>query len=262
MVLALTAALIAIAFFVLTKRKKEKKSRSFGLQYIRQLQRFSWVKKLDAYLKGNGKPLGMSGDLLIAFHILFLAIGSIQLMNRQFSTLRLTVMFILLLDALVILQAGKHKKQLAIELCNIQDIVYYQSKINTPQDVILAYAVQHCNEPLKTPLNELLNKYKYMGGEKDLPRIYEEFRSTSNLMELQSFGFTLEQKEISGFSEQNHKAQAVMLKRAKRLRRKVGRQSKRFKLIIASVLLFICYVGFIIIPIGKELMNKLNLIFN
>lgn len=231
------------------------------IEYFDKLKKLSLVAKVDEYLKNGGYPMGMTGENLVILHFVIIGVIILQLIGGQIRNISISVVLILIIDALIILYSEKYKKEIVVQLCDIQDIVYFQSKIKTPQDVVLAYAVRQCQEPLKTPLNTLLSRYNYMGGLKDKTEIFEEFRKTSSVMELQSFSFILEQKERNGFSEDNHKAQATMLKRAKRLRRKMVRSVKRLKLVIASVMLFACYAGFIAIPVIKELMNKLNILW-
>lgn len=136
-----------------------------------------------------------------------------------------------------------------ITLCDIQDIVYMQTKIGTPTDVILANAARLASDPLKIPLEKVASSYKIT---RDLDKSLDILLNTSNIMELQAFVFILKQKETTGFSDQNHKAQSIMLKRNKRLRKRLERELRRNKLLVAGVLLFACYISMIVVPIIKE----------
>lgn len=251
--------LFSVTMYVFTRKQKSRKKVIFtGGKYLERIRNLSITTKVSEYLKGGGNPI--SAELLVIIHIIAILIILFQLLGGQGKNISLTAILILFIDALIMRSVRKYKSKIISELCNIQDIFYFQSKINTPQDVILAYAVRQCKEPLKTPLENLLARYKYMGGKKDIKDIFDEFRKTSDVMELQSFSFILEQRERNGFSEQNHEAQSMMLKRSKRLQKRELRHTKRLKLIIASVMLFVCYTGFISIPILKQLYSKLTYI--
>lgn len=258
---AIFLATFAFIMYLLTRKQKEQKSKIklVKAKYLEKLGKLSITSRINEYLNKGGSPNGVTGETLILLHIAAFVLMSIQLINGQSRSMCMSALVILLVDAAVISAVQSHKTKIITELCNIQDIFYFQSKINTPQDIIIAYAARHCNEPLKTPMENLLANYKYRSG-KNITDIFDEFRKTSDAMELQSFSFILEQKEINGFSEDNHEAQSIMLKRAKRIRRRSIRQNKRLKLVIASVLLFICYAGFITLPIMKQLLSKWSII--
>lgn len=151
------------------------------------------------------------------------------------------------------------KNKIKLSLCDIQDIVYFQSRIGTSTDIILASSSKLAKEPLKTPLEKASSLYKIT---RDLEKSLEPLFEFSSLVELRAFLFTLLQKEQTGSSEENHKAQAIMMKRNKRLRKKIGREVKRSKLILASILLFSCYVLMIVIPIFKETFSSVTKILN
>ncbi|MCT4584062.1 MAG: hypothetical protein N4A54_03970 [Peptostreptococcaceae bacterium] len=150
------------------------------------------------------------------------------------------------------------KNTIQIALCDIQDIIYFQDKIGTETSVILANAAKFSKEPLKLIFEKVSSYYKIT---RNLNRALDELLESSSLMEIQAFAFTLKQKEKNGFSEENHKAQSVMMKRNKRLKKRMAREIKRNKLIVSAILLFMCYVFMLAVPMLKETFQGVEQIF-
>jgi Flp pilus assembly protein TadB len=218
-----------------------------------------FTRKVDKYLKEAGYPYGITSEIYILMHIITIIIALFLFYQNKKpgQFVGFTLLVSIGLNVIIYLQGKKRREIIQVELCNIQDIFYFQSKIGTPQDIIFAYAAKAAREPLKTPLQALAEKYKL---NKDLGKALEEFRQTTGMMEFQAFTFILEQKERNGFSEENHHAQATMLKRAKRMRRRIQRAYKRGKLIIAAILLFACYMLFAAVPLLKNVFQNIDLI--
>lgn len=150
------------------------------------------------------------------------------------------------------------QNKIRLQLCNVQDIMYFQTKIGTPDDVILTYAAKAVASPLREALQYIANAPKV---KKSLEKALEGLRNLSSITEIQAFSFALAQKHEMGVSEQNFKAQANLLKRSKRLRKKIIRQYKRTKLMIAAVLLFFCYILLAAVPIIQEVFRNLDIMF-
>lgn len=226
---------------------------------LRKLTDHSPGRKIDGLLKEAGYPFGIGiGAYAVMLSLACLAAVFLSLRTGGGQGIRLLVIALGGLHVPLYCKARERRQKLQLQLCGIQDIMYFQSSIGTPLDAILAYAAKASDEPLKTPLYSLAERYRISG---DMGKCLEDFRKTSGLLELQAFTFILEQREKTGFSAENHRAQASMLKRSKRMRRRLMRSYKRAKLMVASVLMFGCYVLFVTVPIIKVIANSLDLIF-
>ena len=155
-------------------------------------------------------------------------------------------------------KVNARQNKIRLELCNIQDIMYFQTKIGTPDDVILTYAAKAAAPPLREPIQYIANAPKV---KKSLEEALESLRSLSAITEIQAFSFALAQRHEMGISEKNFKTQANLLKRSKRLRRKITRQYKRTKLVVAAILLFICYALLVSVPLIQEVLRNLDIMF-
>ncbi|MBN4062904.1 hypothetical protein JYU21_01800 [Alkaliphilus sp. AH-315-G20] len=83
----------------------------------------------------------------------------------------------------------------------------------------------------------------------------------SSIPELQTFSFILEQRQLTGRSDEGYLALAKSMKRSKRLKRKMDGERKRMRLIVFSVALFATYVLMISIPLFFEISRNLEIIF-
>lgn len=264
LLLTLATATFSLMLYLKVRVKKEKTAREQNFfknkRFFQRLRQTPMSQRIDKYLKEAGYPYGIVPESYFLLHfITVVTVVLLYLQNRD-NGQGMTVLLMVLVpfNTLVYYHYRQRREKLQVELCNIQDIIYFQSKIGTPQDVILAYAAKSVGEPLKAPLQTLAEKYRM---NKDLGKALEEFRETTDLMEFQAFTFILEQKEKTGFSEENHHAQATMLKRAKRMKRRIRRAYKRTKLIVASILLFACYILFATVPLLKGVFQSVDMIF-
>lgn len=255
--------LLLVFFYFKTKSKESKKIRrgyfrstKFKLNYNKKL-----YKSLDNYLKESGYLFTPDFFILVHLLVLILVVYSIiKLGFQQASKSIIPILSIMLiLINLLISKKGKDRKnKIRLELCNIQDVMYFQNKIGTSEDVILTYASKIAKPPLKEPLEYLATAPKVKGS---MEEALEDLRKISNVVELQSFSFILQQRQKTGSAIENHKAQSQMMKRNKRLRRKIQRQYKRTKLLVASLMLFGCYVLLLTVPLLVEAMRSLSLMF-
>ncbi len=256
-------SLILVFFYFKTKYKEEKSksrnyygNRKFKLNYDKR-----WYKSLDNYLKESGYILTPESFILIHSLVVILigySILKLGLEQSGRSIIPVLSIILILVNILIGKKVKDRKNRIRLELCNIQDVMYFQNKIGTSEDVILTYASKIVKAPLKEPLEYLATAPKVR---KNIDDALEELRNVSNVVELQSFSFTLQQRQETGSSLENHKAQSQMMKRNKRLRRKVQRQYKRTKLVVASLMLFSCYVLLLTVPLLVEAMRSLNLMF-
>lgn len=256
-------SLILVFFYFKTKYKEEKSksrnyygNRKFKLNYDKR-----WYKSLDNYLKESGYILTPESFILIHSLVVILIGYSILKLGFEKSSrsiIPVLSIILILVNVLIGKKVKDRKNRIRLELCNIQDVMYFQNKIGTSEDVILTYASKIVKAPLKEPLEYLATAPKVR---KNIDDALEELRNVSNVVELQSFSFTLQQRQETGSSLENHKAQSQMMKRNKRLRRKVQRQYKRTKLVVASLMLFSCYVLLLTVPLLVEAMRSLNLMF-
>lgn len=255
---------LILVFFYLKLRSNDEvklsknyyKKRRFKLNYNK-----GWYKSLDSYLKESGYIF--TPEIFIFIHLLvlsliFYGIGKLGFEQASRSIIPILLIILILINMLIGKKVRDRKNRIRLELCNIQDVIYFQNKIGTSEDVILTYAAKIAKDPLKEPLEYLATAPKV---KKNIDNALEDLRNVSNVVELQSFSFILQQKQKTGESLENHKAQSLMMKRSKRLRRKIERQYKRTKLIIASFMLFGCYVLLLTVPLLVEMMRSLDLMF-
>jgi tight adherence protein C len=255
--------LILIFFYFKTRTKHGKnisknyyKDRKFKLNDEKP-----WIKILDDYLKEAGYVFTVESFILIhliSFILMLYGVNKLGFHRASRSIIPIMLILIVLINMLIRKKAKDRKNRIRLELCNIQDVMYFQNKIGTPEDVTLTYASRIAQEPLKEPLEYLATAPKV---KKSIENALEELRSVSSVAELQSFSFILQQRQETGSSIENHKAQAQMMKRNKRLRKKITRQYKRTKLVIASLMLFVCYVLLLTVPLFIEMMRSLDLMF-
>lgn len=267
MVILMSLGFLSVFFYYKTKKdrsqdinKKYFKDRKKLLSKIKINAESTMYKSIDNYLKESGyifTPetyilLHLSSALIIIYSIFFLGIPGA-------SKKIIPIIFLLLCisNLLVIKKSDDRKNNIRLQLCNIQDVMYFQNKIGTSEDIILTYAAQIADEPLRGPLEYLAAAPKV---KKNVDKALDELRNISGIVELQSFSFILQQRKETGNVLDNHKAQAHMMKRSKRLRRKIDRQFKRTKLVIASLMLFGCYVLLLTVPLINEALRSLDLI--
>lgn len=258
----LASSFFAYVMYRLTKRKKEEmnKDRVYFVKkrYLQNMLKQSWFNRLDKYLKDGDYPYAITSEIYILLHLATFIVA-VFLWIKTGNTLSIKIMILapIYINLLIHYKRKHRRNQFQLELCNIQDIVYFQSKIGTPDDVIFAYAAKESKEPLKMPLSNFADKFRL---NKNLNKALEEFRKASNSMEFQAFTFIIEQKQKTGYSEENHHAQATMLKRSKRMRRKINREAKRVKLIVAAFLMFSCYMAFASVPLLMSVARKIDLL--
>lgn len=250
-------------FYFKTKSKDDRKtsrryflSKKFKLNYNKKM-----FLSLDNYLKESGYMLTL--EMFILIHLLvailiFYSILKLGLEQSSSSVIPALSIILILLNILIGKKVKDRKNRIRLELCNIQDVMYFQNRIGTAEDVILTYASKIARDPLKEPLEYLATAPKV---KKTVENALEDLRKVSNVVELQSFSFILQQRQETGLAVESHKAQSQMMKRNKRLRRKIQRQYKRTKLLVASFMLFGCYVLLLTVPLLVEAMRSLDLMF-
>lgn len=255
-------------FLILTKDKKGDRSKDKDYYKereggIKKYFKGSIYDKADSFIKETGYM--MSTEKYIVVHILLIALILISLLqgiilksSKAYGAAARIILLTLILNYIIFLFTKKYREKLLIELSKIQGIMYFQSKIGVPEDIVLVNASYVAKEPLKRPLEKLASAYRF---KKDIEKELNEFRKISKLTELQTFSFILEQKRYSGKSEESHRAQSNMLKRNRRLRKKFERHGKRTKLVFASVLLFGCYIMLTAGPMIRNVIRSWNLMF-
>lgn len=255
--------ILLVFFYFITKSKKVKtknkeyyRSRRFKLDINTK-----WYKALDNHLKEAGYIL--IPEIFILVHVLAIVLIIYSIFQLGFEQASRSIIpaistFLIIINMLIGKKVKDRKNTIRLELCNIQDVLYFQNRIGTSEDVILTYASKIAKPPLKEPLEYLATAPKV---KKNIETALEDLRKLSNLVELQSFSFILQQRQETGKTIENHKAQSQMMKRNKRLRRKIQRQYKRTKLVIASLMLFTCYVMLLTVPLFVEVMRSLGMMF-
>lgn len=215
-------------------------------------------KKMEAVLKEANNPMGI-GIKEYAFFITTAVIVVVFMLLTSGVQRALLILLIALLPLHLLIYKclNDARNKVRMSLCDIQDIFYFQSKIGTPTDVIFANASRLAKEPLKTSFEEATSKYKLT---RDIEKALDTLTTRFSLIELKAFSIILKQKEETGYSEENHKAQLAMMKRNKRLKKRLERQAKRRNLVIAALLLFGCYSAMIAVPILKEVFNNVETI--
>lgn len=254
---------ILMFFYFKTRSKEQKKvvKKYYRNKSFKTYTKNSWYKSMDNYLKESGYFLIPETYIFIhALVIVIIIYGIVKIGFQQVSRGLIPIFFISIsvLNLLINKRVKDRRNRIRLELCNIQDVMYFQNKIGTSEDVILTYASKIARPPLKGPLEYLATAPKV---KKSIEDALENLRNVSNVVELQSFSFILQQRKETGSAVENHKAQALMMKRNKRLRRKINRQYKRTKLIVASFLLFVCYALLLTIPLMLEVVRSLDLLF-
>lgn len=258
---AITLFFLFFAFKAKEKEEVKKKDKSkvyFEKQRKIMIERITGInifRMIQRFLKDAGNPYGITFELYI-FCMFFLTIAEIYVLLDMGLEKMLILGFIFTVPPhIMIFKSYQMKKDMIrIALCDVQDIIYFQDRIGTNTAVILASAAKFAKDPLKIALEKTASCYKVT---RNLDKALDIMLEASSLMEVQAFAFNFKQKEESGFSEDNHKAQGIMMKRNKRLRRKIERSMKRTKLVIAAVLLFACYTFMIVVPILKEVFGEI-----
>lgn len=256
--------------FFLTKEKKSK-NQNKSYEFFRKkgvLNKFSgssWYKNIDSFLKESDYYIGM--DLYIFIHITFLILIIYAIFTKTFTkgiivaietAFKVILVTVLPVNMLIYFKGKQRQNKIQLELCNIQETIYFQTKIGTPEDVVIANTSMIANEPLKTPLEDLASAYRL---KRNIKEKLKEIRNISKLIELKTFTFILEQKQVSGESEESHRAQSNMMKRNRRLRKKIMREYKRTKLIVSALLLFTCYVLMLSVPLFQSTYRAWQQIF-
>lgn len=255
---------LLLVFFYFITKSKEAKTRNKEYYHSRRFKlniNKKWYRALENYLKEAGYIL--IPETFIIVHLLAIVLiiySTFQLGFERASRSVIPALFaiLFLINMLIGQKAKERKDKIRLELCNIQDVMYFQNRIGTSEDVILTYASKIAKSPLKEPLEYLATAPKV---KKTIETALEDLRQVSNVVELQSFSFILEQRQETGKTVENHKAQSQMMKRNKRLRRRIQRQYKRTKLVIASLMLFTCYVMLLTVPLFVEVIRSLDLMF-
>ncbi|ABW19445.1 hypothetical protein [Alkaliphilus oremlandii] len=264
----ITFGLLLVFFYFKTRPKDQRsmdrayyKSRKIKLKKIKLNSEGKLYRHMDNYLKESGYMLYVESYIFLHLLVLLIILyGLLQLGFYEASQGLIPAMLIIVavLNAAIIKKAKDRKNKIRLELCNIQDVMYFQNKIGTSEDIILTYAAEIAKDPLKEPLEYLAAAPKI---KKSVEDSLENLRKVSDVVELQSFSFILQQRQETGSVAENHKAQSQMMKRNKRLRRKIKRQYKRTKLIVASLMLFTCYILLLTVPLFAEALRSLNLMF-
>ena len=240
------------------KQNKSKEYFANQMKWFESLTGLKAFQKIDKYLKEAGNPYGITLQLYLLISVATIATGVFVIITKGSSeAVGILLMTIIPFNLLIYFSHKRRIANIRIALCDLQDMIYMQSKIGTPTDVILANASQLAREPLKEPIEKMATTYKVT---RNLEQAVEVLLGASNIIEVQAFAFILKQKEKTGFSEQNIKAQSIMLKRNKRLKKKLERELRRNKLILAAILLFICYIFMFVYPVLKEAFMSLRMI--
>lgn len=260
MLLAVFIFSIIMQWLTRDKKADAVRTKSFykDRRLFKNLMSLSLIRKIDTWIMEAGYPRGFTVESYMAFCMICGAAGLITTVSSGLlSGVKVLLITLLPIHLFLYYHIKARKQKIQMELCNIQDIFYFQSRIGTPLDVILAHASKTAAEPLKTPLAIFTEKYKMS---KNIEKCLEEFRKTTKLMEFQAFTFILNQREKTGFSAENHYAQATMLKNSKRMKKMIKREQKRLKLLVAAVLMFGCYVLFITVPLVRTVLKSMDVI--
>lgn len=256
---------LGITLFFKTKKdvireRQEKEYFTNQKKILNSFSKISILRQVEVFLREADYPYGITFEVYVKFIFILLIASIYVFVTLSFQKMIILVLLILVPLHLIIYHKNKERSNaIRISLCDIQDIVYMQNKIGTPTDIILANSARLAKGPLKIPFEKVSSTYKIT---RDLDKSLDILLKTSNIMELQAFVFILKQKETTGFSDENHKAQGIMLKRNKRLRKRIEREARRNKLIFAGVLLFACYVSMLVGPVFKETFRGIKQILN
>lgn len=259
--------MLSITLSLLTREKKaaEKDFYQEKGRIFKQLIKSSWYEIADQYIKEAGSPI--STEIFILIHLILAGLSAYTtlegLMTGQLNQIignlgRLILFTMVPLHVYLNSRIKQRQNKIRLELCNIQDIMYFQTKIGTPDDVTLTYAARVANPPLREPLQYIANAPKV---KKSYDEALDNLRNLSRITEVQAFSFALAQKQEMGVSERSFKTQSNLLKRNKRIRRRIIRQFKRTKLVVAAILLFACYILLASVPLIQEAKTGLDLIF-
>ena len=139
-----------------------------------------------------------------------------------------------------------HRKAILKDLFRVHEILYWQSKIKTPEDKSLAYASDLIDGPLKQKIIELSGSYRLR---RDVVAKLEEIRHMSPINELHAFTYMLEEKYKTGMTEDYHKTSMDILKRLRRVDKKVRKIANLQLLFVSAIALF----GLFFIIIGGPL---------
>ena len=263
LLLSLTGFLLSTYFSFKTRGKGVKKQDKSKIYFKNQrdilfnnLIKFNLFKTVSKFLNDAGNPLGITIEIYIGY-VFFALLSIIYTLISQGieKMIFLSVLYFVPFHILLFNSYTSKKNKIQIALCDIQDIIYFQDKIGTETSIVLASAAKFAKEPLKLILEKTASCYKIT---RNLDKALDILLESSSLMEIQAFAFTLKQKEENGFSEQNHKAQGIMMKRNKRLRKRIEREVKRNKLIVSAVLLFVCYTFMIAVPMLREAFEQIT----
>ena len=200
-VILVSLSLLLVFFYYKTKPKK---THDMNKKYYKDRKKvFSRLKIntdstqykfLDNYLNESGYILTPISYLFLHSIALLVALYSILSLGFDKASkmiIPVILMIIGLINMVIYKKSSDRKNKIRLELCNIQDVMYFQNKIGTSEDITLTYAAKIANEPLKEPLEYLAIAPKV---KKSVDNALEELRSVSNIVELQSFSFILQQK--------------------------------------------------------------------
>lgn len=257
------AALFSAVFFMLTKQKKKKKVKQEYQKKRRdllgKLLRLKFLKKMDKVLKEAGNPLSLTIERYVFALITLMAVALyLGLRESVVNVFKIYAISFLALNSIIYLELRDRREKIKAAFCDVQEIIYFQSMIGTSTEEILAQAAKVAKEPLKSPLLEAASTFRLTRNIDEALKILVNF---TEIMEIRAFYYILKQKEETGFSEENHKAQLTMLKRTKLTKRKIDRNLKRTKLILSSLMLFACYTALVAGPLLLEVRNSIDLLF-
>ncbi|MGV8149594.1 MAG: hypothetical protein ACLKAL_11870 [Alkaliphilus sp.] len=263
LLLVITVAVFYSFLYFLNEKKTKKETKSEEKKYFRfrgsfwlKIRRFKLSKKIDSFLRETG--YFHTTEIYILIHLFLLLSYVFALIFQYRAISNISLLLVVAVNVSLYFKTLKRKNKIRHDLANIQDLMYFQSKIGTNEAVILTNASKIASDPLKEYLEVLSTapKVKYK-----IEETLEEFRNISNIPELQTFSFILEQRQLTGRSDEGYLALAKSMKRSKRLKRKMERERKRMRLVLFSLALFVTYVLMISIPLFVEISKNLEIIF-
>ena len=189
LLLSIAVAVFCISLYFLNAKKVKKEVESKEKNYFRfkgsvwsKIRKFRLSKNIDNFLRETG--YFYTTEIYIVIH-LFLIISYIFAMIFRYKTISTIVLLLIgAVNVLLYFKMQRRKNKIRHDLANIQDLMYFQSKIGTNEAVILTNASKIANEPLKEYLAVLSTapKVKYK-----IEETLEKFRNISSLPELQTF---------------------------------------------------------------------------
>lgn len=166
----------------------------------------------------------------------------------------------MLLYALGKYEVHKRNDLLNLDLCRLQETLFFQSDTGVEKESILLAVYEELKDPaFKKAINDIVFAYSL---KQDVIKKIEALKGLSNNMNLIVFSNTLIQDFQIGESDENIEAQAVVMRRLISNRTIIERKSSMFKMIVVGIVLMILYVFLTVTPILLEFTQNIDRITN